>query len=123
MSDTSNAAREWRCYIHDMIGFCEKVGNYTRGLDRDGFIADDMIYDATLRNIELIGKAATHIPDAIRNAHPEIPWWAVVAARDRLARGYPGLDGDAVWSIVGNDIPALPPALRRLLAAHEPPPP
>ena len=123
VSDKGGIVREWRCHIHDMIGFCEKVGAWTRGLDRDAFIANDMLRDATLRNLELVGEAATRIPDAIRNAHPEIPWRAFVDMRDRLARSYPGLDGDAVRSIVRNDIPSLPPALRSLLAAHEPPPP
>ena len=123
MSDKDGIVREWRCYIHDMIGFCEKVGSYTRGLDRDAFIADDMVHDATLRNLELVGEAATRIPDAIRNAHPEIPWRAVVDMRNRLARGYPGVDDDAVWSVVRDRVPALLPALRNLLAAHEPPPP
>ena len=120
MSD-KGVLREWRCYIHDMIGFCEKIGTYTRGLDRDAFIADDMVHDATLRNLELIGEAATLVPDAIRNTHPEIPWRDVVGVRNRLAHGYLGIDDDAVWSIVRDDIPALPPALRRLLAAHESP--
>ena len=123
MSSKDGIVREWRCCIHDMIGFCEKVGSYTRGLDRDAFIADDMLRDATLRNLELVGEAATRIPDAIRKAHPEIPWGAVVDMRNRLARGYPGIDGDAVRSIVRDRVPALLPALRSLLAAHEPPPP
>ena len=119
MSDKSGISREWRCYIHDMIGFCEKVGIYTRGLDRDAFIANDMIYDATLRNLELIGEAAAHVPEAIREAHPEIPWRAVVGVRNRLAHGYLGIDDDAVWSIVREHIPALLPALRNLLAASD----
>ena len=119
MSDKGGVVREWRCYIHDMIGFCEKVGSYTRELDRDAFIADDMLRDATLRNLELIGEAATRIPDAIRKAHPEIPWRAVVGVRNRLARGYPGIDDDAVRSIVRDRVPALPPALRNLLTATD----
>ena len=123
MSDKDGIVREWRCCIHDMIGSCEKIGTWTRELDQDGFIADDMVHDATLRNLELVGEAATHVPDAIRKAHPEIPWRAVVGVRNRLAHGYLGIDDDAVWSIVRNDIPSLLPALRSLLGAHEPPPP
>ena len=119
MSDKDGIVREWRCCIHDMIGFCEKVGAWTRGLDRDAFIANDMLRDATLRNLELVGEAATHVPDAIRNAHPEIPWRAVVDMRDRLTCGYLGIDDDAVWSIVRDRVPALPPSLRNLLAATD----
>ena len=71
MSDTSK--REWRFYLDDMIDFAEKVLAYTQGLDQAGFEVSGMTYDATLRNLELIGEAATHIPDGVRAAHPEIP--------------------------------------------------
>ena len=48
-----------------MIGFSEKVIAYTQSLDQDGFISSGLNYDATLRNLELIGEAATHIPDEV----------------------------------------------------------
>ena len=62
--------REWRFYIDDMIAFAEKVVAYTNGLDQQAFVASGLVYDATLRNLELIGEAATHVPDDVRNAHP-----------------------------------------------------
>ena len=62
MSDGS-PAREWRFYIEDMVAFCDKVLAYTHGLDRASFPVDTMRYDATLRNLELIGEAAlTFLP-------------------------------------------------------------
>ncbi len=64
MSDS--AQREWRFYIDDMIGFSEKVIAYTQGLNQDGFVGSGLNYDATLRNLELIGEAAMHVPDDIR---------------------------------------------------------
>ncbi len=63
MSDSS--VREWCFYLDDMIGFVEKVLGYTDGLDQAGFVASGITYDATLRNLELIGEAATHIPAEI----------------------------------------------------------
>ena len=71
-------------------------------------------YDATLRNLELIGEAATHVPDAIRAAHPQVPWRLVVATRNRLIHGYLGIDNDTLWSIVVSDVPALLANLRAL---------
>ena len=49
------APREWRFYLDDMIGFCEKIIAYTDGLDQDGFVATGLNYDATVRNLEMIG--------------------------------------------------------------------
>ena len=71
MSDANNASppREWRFYLDDMIGFAERVLSYTDGLDQKSFDASRLNYDATLRNLELIGEAATHIPAPYARAH------------------------------------------------------
>ena len=119
MSETGHGARPWRFYVSDMIECCEKVRAYTAGLDRTTFVSDDRTYDATLRNLELIGEAATHVPKAVRAAHPEIPWRSIIATRNRLIHSYVNIDSDLVWSIVQDDVPTLPPALRRLLEATD----
>lgn len=112
MSD--EVLREWRFYLDDMIGFAEKVIAYTDGLDQSGFIASGLNYDATVRNLELIGEAATHIPDTVRGANPDLPWRLIIATRNRLIHGYLGIDDDTLWSIIQSDIPALLPKLRQL---------
>lgn len=89
MSD--GAQREWRFYLDDMIGFSDKVIAYTLSLDQDGFISSGLNYDATLRNLELIGEAATHIPDEVRQNNPQIPWRLIIATRNRLIHGYLGI--------------------------------
>lgn len=109
--------RQWRFYIDDMIGFAERVVEYSAGLDQAAFFANPLVHDATMRNLELIGEAATRLPPEVRQHHPEIPWRQIIATRNRLIHGYLGIDSDTVWSIVNTDVPALLPALRRLRAS------
>lgn len=115
MSDAGQGKREWRFYIQDMIEFSEKVLSYTEGLDQEAFIADELTYDATLRNVELIGEAASHIPSEVREAYPDIPWRAIVGARNRLAHSYLNINNNIIWTIIQDAIPNLLPALRNLL--------
>ena len=117
MSDAEDMSRLWWFYVKDMIGFCERVLSYTEGLDQSGFVNDSLVYDATLRNIELIGEAATHIPEHVRQAHSEIPWRDIIGARNRILHVYLRIDNDTVWDIITDDIPALLPHLRALLEA------
>ena len=70
MSDAEQSPRIWWFYVQDMIGFCQKVLSYTGGMDQSGFVDNKLVYDATLRNIGLIGEAATHIPAHVRQAQP-----------------------------------------------------
>lgn len=109
-----SADRAWQFFVDDMIGCAEKVVAYTLGLDQASFEASTLHYDATIRNIELIGEAATHIPDSVRAAHPDIPWRRIIATRNRLIHGYLGIDNDTLWSIVQHDVPALLPQLHEL---------
>ena len=119
MSDAGQERREWRFYVDDMIGFAEKVQSFTDGMDQDTFVSDALTYDATLRNLELIGEAAAHIPGAIRETYPEIPWRTMVSTRHRIAHGYLGIDDDIIWDIIQNDIPVLLLALRRIAEGTE----
>ncbi len=106
--------REWRFYIDDMIDFAEHVLAYSQGLDQAGLVADRLHYDATIRNLELIGEAATHVSEAVREENQDIPWRMIIATRNRLIHGYLGIDNDTLWSIIRTDIPALLPKLRAL---------
>ena len=112
MSDSGR--REWRFYIDDMIYFAEKTLTYTDGFGQADFVVSGLTYDATLRNLELIGEAATHIPDEVRCRHPDIPWRMIIATRNRLIHGYLGIDDDILWSIIRDEVPNLLFKLKKL---------
>jgi len=106
--------REWRFYLDDMISFAENVLAYSSGMDQETFVSSGLNYDATLRNLELIGEAATHIPNEIREANTAIPWRLIIATRNRLIHAYLGIDNDTLWSIIEDDVPGLLTELEKL---------
>ena len=114
MSKKIQSNREWRFYIKDMIGFAESVATYSDGFDLFEFEKSGLNYDATIRNLELIGEAATHIPLDIKENHTDIPWRLIIATRNRLIHGYLGIDNDTLWSIIKDDVPPLLVALEKL---------
>jgi len=94
---SNSPIRQWYFYIDDMIKFAEKVIRYTQNLDKETFINNEPYYDATLRNLELIGEAANQIPKEIQDNNPEIPWRKIIATRNRIIHGYLGIDNDIIW--------------------------
>jgi uncharacterized protein with HEPN domain len=90
-----------------MITFCENALLYTSGHDRATFDTDTMRFDATVRNLELKGEAATHIPEIIRLQMPKVPWRLVISTRNRLIHGYLGIDKVTLWSLIKDDVPNL----------------
>jgi uncharacterized protein with HEPN domain len=119
MSESGKTEREWRFYLDDMLAFAERAQSYTVGLTLAEFLADERTYDATLRNLELIGESATRIPAEFRDAHPEIAWRQIIAMRNRLIHAYLGIDDDTLWSIIQTDIPTLLAHLMRLRQRFE----
>lgn len=115
MFDSREQERPWSFYAQDMLEFAERVVSYTAGLDMTAFVTDQRTYDATLRNIQLIGEAATHVPDDVREAYPSIPWHAMIGTRNRLAHSYLHISDTIIWSIIQDAIPDLVPQLRMLL--------
>lgn len=111
-------SREWRLYVADMKACCARVLEYTTGVSRMDFRARRMAYDATLRNLELLGEAARHVPEEARARAPDVPWRRIVGLRNVLIHGYLGIDDDIIWDIVSNEIVKLMPALEKLEAPN-----
>lgn len=110
--------REWLFYISDMITFSQNVLTYSDGLEQATFEQSGLNYDATVRNLELVGEAARHVPDEIRTKYSNIAWRQMVATRNQLIHGYLGIDNDILWNIIKQDIPALIPELEALKAQY-----
>jgi uncharacterized protein with HEPN domain len=107
-------SREWRFYLNDILQFSQRILEYTNSYTQEKFEQDRRTYDATLRNIELIGEAATHIPIEIRDQNKNIPWRQLIATRNRIIHDYLGLDNDVLWSIIQTDIPQLLTDLQKI---------
>ena len=49
----------------------KRIENYTADLSYEDFIKNDLVRDAVLRNLEVIGEAAKSIPDEVREEYSE----------------------------------------------------
>ena len=66
------------------------------------------------RLLEIIGEAATRVPQSERDKHPDIEWGDIIGMRNRLIHGYDLLDQDAIWDAATDDLPRLIAALKKV---------
>jgi uncharacterized protein with HEPN domain len=107
--------RDWRFRLQDMLESAAKIERFTAGLDREGFLANEVVIDAVIRNLEIIGVAAHHIPQDLRASLPGIAWHQIRGMRNRLAHDYPNIDLNIVWETVTRRIPELREQLQHAL--------
>lgn len=74
---------------------------------------------AVIRWIQVIGEAVAHLTSELRAAHPDVPWRAASAMRNRTVHGYFDIDVDLVWAAAEIDVPLFAAQLRHVLAPDE----
>lgn len=86
-------------------------------LGRTRFDKDIYVQSAVIRWIQVIGEAVAHLSSELRAAHPDVPWRAASAMRNRTVHGYFDIDVDLVWTAAETDVPHFAAQLRHLLAS------
>jgi uncharacterized protein with HEPN domain len=100
-------SRDETLFLSDIKESCEKVRKYAAGMTFTEFIGDDLHYDAVLRNLEIIGEAAKHIPMELQTKYPQVKWRKISGFLDIVTHHYFGVSDEIVWDIINNEVPAL----------------
>lgn len=107
-------------YLEHILTAMERIERYTIGLDQAAFLGSELVQDAVIRNIEIIGEAANSIQrfaPAFAAEHDDIPWLVMYTMRNRLVHGYDKVDLEIVWRTVRRDLPSLYVKVSRLREA------
>ena len=94
-------------YLADMREAIVRIQTYTSGLTYGQFLADHKTQDAVIRNIEILGEAAKHVPATLTRAYPEIEWKSIAGMRDKLVHDYFGVNLDILWDVLTTKLPVL----------------
>lgn len=74
----------------------------------------DLIFDAVIRNLEVIGEAANKVPDNIKEEYSVVPWQRMIGLRNLLIHEYFGVDKQIVWKIISEDLPKTKPLIEKV---------
>jgi uncharacterized protein with HEPN domain len=110
-------------YLGHMIEAIDRIAVYVEGMDREAFRASNLVVDAVIRNIEIIGEASNkvlkHDPDFV-SANPHVPWKFSYRMRSIVAHDYFKVDLDIVWATINNDLPKMRLDVQSLLDGFGP---
>lgn len=106
-------------YLGHNLHAIERIDRYTAEMDELVFLANELVQDAVIRNIEIIGEAANNILRAdpeFAARHDHIPWLVMYTMRNRVSHGYDKVDMEVVWKTVQRDLPLLHTQIAPLVA-------
>jgi uncharacterized protein with HEPN domain len=74
---------------------------------------------ALVKEIEIIGEAASKISEDRKKQLPQIPWKAIIGMRNRLIHAYDEIDVEVLWDTITNDVPQLIEEMEKALGHYD----
>jgi uncharacterized protein with HEPN domain len=97
-------------YLLHMLEAADRVLEYTAGVTQEQFVANQMLQDAVVRNIEIIGEASNNLLEVgpeFAAKYPSIPFAQIYGMRNRVSHGYFAVSTAMIWDSVQVDVPDL----------------
>ena len=101
--------------LNDIRQAIDRIEQYIKNLSFDAFSDDQKSVDAVVRNLEIIGEAASRLPDEFKEKYSEVEWYKVVGLRHRIVHEYFGIDLEIIWHILQKDLPELRQKITRIM--------
>ena len=102
-----------------MLDAAREAESFANGRTRADLDNNRMLFHSLVRNLEIIGEAASQVSKEFRDARSGLPWSDVIGMRNRLIHAYFEVDPDVVWDTATQDLPLLVEALTKLIGQAE----
>lgn len=93
--------------IQHMIDAAQEALKFAENKTIDDFHNDRMLVLSIIKDIEIIGEAASRVSAAIKEEFSSIPWNDIIGMRNRLIHGYFDVDINIIWETLEKDLPML----------------
>ena len=101
--------------IEKIVGYINKLENYTDGTSFEAFSENSVLVEACVFNLSQIGELANKISPDSEEKYNAIPWRTMYGLRNKIVHDYEGVNLVLIWEIVSEDLPELKKKLERIL--------
>jgi len=106
-------------YLELMYSSILKIFEYTKDVDEDMFLRNDMLKDACLTRLIVIGENGGKVSVELREQFKEVEWQLMKAPRNFFAHAYGRIDWRHVWDTIINVLPGLKPKIEHIIVILE----
>ena len=101
--------------LRHMLDAAREARSFAQGQSRKDLDLSRMLVLALVKDIEIVGEAATRVSEDVQRSYPEIPWPDIIGMRHRLIHAYFEINLDILWETVTTDLPPLTASLEHIL--------
>lgn len=98
-----------------IVDAINEIESYIQGVDFDSFVKNSMMFNASLRQLEVIGEASNRLSEKLLNNNSAIPWARIIGLRNLVIHEYFGIDDLTIWNVITINLPDLKNAVLVLL--------
>lgn len=107
-------------YLRDIVYACRSANSFVIDISRDVFDESDLYQSAVLLKLMVVGEAASHVSNNVRNRYPEVDWQSLKGFRNIIAHEYFSLNHDITWDSANNDAMILIDQILNILSTEYP---
>lgn len=104
-------------YLEHILKALERIFDYVGEVGESRFLTNEMVQDAVLRNLEIIGEASNKLVryhDEFVKKYKEVPWEDMYWMRNRISHGYFSIDFEIIWKTIEQDLPVLEEQIKNI---------
>jgi len=99
--------------LQHIVEAIDEIDAYIQDTSQEDFVKNSMMFNATLRQLEIIGEASNRLSNDVVNKTPDIPWARIIGLRNLVIHEYFGIDDFTIWNVIKINLPYLK---RKILA-------
>ena len=99
--------------LQHIVEAIDEIDAYIQDTSQEDFVKNSMMFNATLRQLEIIGEASNRLSNDVVNKTPDIPWARIIGLRNLVIHEYFGVDDFTIWNVIKINLPDLK---RKILA-------
>lgn len=111
--------RQTLLLLSDIQMSIHNILKFTRDITFEMYESDLKTRHAVERNFEIIGEAASRVPENYKMAYPEIEWRILKDFRNFIIHEYFGVNNEIVWDTIRFRLPELLDSFNNLLNKRE----
>jgi|WetSurMetagenome_2_1015567.scaffolds.fasta_scaffold868296_1 uncharacterized protein with HEPN domain len=92
-------------YLNYILDIIKDIEESIKDISKDEFLGEKDIRDANVRRIEIIAETIKNMSSKTKNKYKNVGWEKIATIKDRISSHYFGINFDAVFELLKNDLP------------------